>query len=258
MKVFLIILAVLVLLFIFILSLSAELTVIYDNGWHTSVQVLFIKKDIELSKILNFVLFPDKAGKQAAEKKKEKKKDSSNKSKPVEEPKTETPVEPVVEVEAEKTAETVKETETKTVKADVPKTNAEPKKNPIAKIIDEDGIVGIMLLASNLVETLNTAVTTLFRGLHIYSLYVKMIVGGSDAEEIARAYGRICGFYYPLKGMILNGMKVDQYDDYIQPDFIAPFNEYEFQLIASMNVALILKIGIKAGTKFLVNLIKNK
>lgn len=258
MKVFLIILAVLILLFAFILSLSAELTVIYDNGWHTSVQVLFIKKDIELSKILNFVLFPDKAGKQAAEKKKEKKKDSSNKSKPVEEPKTETPVEPVVEVEAEKTAEAVKETETKTVKADVPKTNAEPKKNPIAKIIDEDGIVGIMLLASNLVETLNTAVTTLFRGLHIYSLYVKMIVGGSDAEEIARAYGRICGFYYPLKGMILNGMKVDQYDDYIQPDFIAPFNEYEFQLIASMNVALILKIGIKAGTKFLVNLIKNK
>ena len=258
MKVFLIILAVLILLFAFILSLSAELTVIYDNGWHTSVQVLFIKKDIELSKILNFVLFPDKAGKQAAEKKKEKKKDSSNKSKPVEEPKTEIPVEPVVEVEAERTAETVKETETKTVKADVPKTNAEPKKNPIAKIIDEDGIVGIMLLASNLVETLNTAVTTLFRGLHIYSLYVKMIVGGSDAEEIARAYGRICGFYYPLKGMILNGMKVDQYDDYIQPDFIAPFNEYEFQLIASMNVALILKIGIKAGTKFLVNLIKNK
>lgn len=258
MKVFLIILAVLILLFAFILSLSAEVTVIYDNGWHTSVQVLFIKKDIELSKILNFVLFPDKAGKQAAEKKKEKKKDSSNKSKSVEEPKTEIPVEPVVEVEAEKTAETVKENETKTVKADVPKTNAEPKKNPIAKIINEDGVVGIMLLASNLIETLNTAVTTLFRGLHIYSLYVKMIVGGSDAEEIARAYGRICGFYYPLKGMILNGMKVDQYDDYIQPDFIAPFNEYGFQLIASMNVALILKIGIKAGTKFLVNLIKNK
>lgn len=258
MKVFLIILAVLVLLFAFILSLSAELTVVYDNGWHTSVQVLFIKKDIELSKILNFILFPDKAGKQAAEKKKEKKKDNSKKSKHVEETKTEPTVEPVVEVEAEKTAETVKETETKTVEANASKPKAEPKKNPIAKIIDEDGIVGIMLLASNLVETLNTAVTTLFRGLHIYSLYVKMIVGGADAEEIARAYGRICGFYYPLKGMILNGMKVDQYDDYIQPDFIAPFNEYEFQLIASMNVALILKIGIKAGTKFLVNLIKNK
>lgn len=244
MKTFLIILTVIVLLFAIILSLSAEATVIYDNGWHTTVQVLFIKKDVELSKILNFVLFPDKAGKEAAEKQKEKKKNKADSAKPViQENKEETNDNSEVKVEPEK------------LKTEP---NQQPKKNPIAKIIDEDGIVGIMLLASNLVETLNTAVITLFKGLHIYSLYVKMIVGGADADEIARAYGRICGFYYPLKGMILNGMKVDQYDDYIQPDFIAPANEYEFQLIASINIALILKIGIKAGAKFLVNLIKNK
>ena len=257
MKTFLIILAVIVLLFAIILSLSAEATVIYDNGWHTTVQVLFIKKDVELSKILNFVLFPDKAGKEAAEKQKEKKKNKADSAKPViQENKEE--IKQVTEPNND-IKETNDNSEVK-VEPEKPKTepNQQPKKNPIAKIIDEDGIVGIMLLASNLVETLNTAVITLFKGLHIYSLYVKMIVGGADAEEIARAYGRICGFYYPLKGMILNGMKVDQYDDYIQPDFIAPFNEYGFQLIASMNVALILKIGIKAGTKFLVNLIKNK
>ncbi|WP_308617880.1 hypothetical protein [uncultured Eubacterium sp.] len=257
MKTFLIILAVIVLIFAIILSLSAEATIIYDNGWHTTVQVLFIKKDVELSKILNFVLFPDKAGKEAAEKQKEKEKNKTDSAKPViQENKEE--IKQVTEpnndiketnINSEVTAEPEK---TKT------ESNQQTKKNPIAKIIDEDGIVGIMLLASNLVETLNTAVITLFKGLHIYSLYVKMIVGGADADEIARAYGRICGFYYPLKGMILNGMKVDQYDDYIQPDFIAPANEYEFQLIASINIALILKIGIKAGAKFLVNLIKNK
>lgn len=239
MKTFLIILAVIVLIFAIILSLSAEATVIYDNGWHTTVQVLFIKKDVELSKILNFVLFPDKAGKNAAEKQKEKKK---------EKPKT-----------AADTAVVDDKFDDKKEKSEQSsKKETQEKKNPIAKVIDEDGIVGIMLLASNLVETLNTAAITLFKGLHIYSLYVKIIVGGADADEIARAYGRICGFYYPLKGIILNGMKVDQYDDYIQPDFILPENEYEFQLIASMNVALILKIGIKSGTKFLVNLIKNK
>lgn len=257
MKTFLIILAVIVLLFAIILSLSAEATVIYDNGWHTTVQVLFIKKDVELSKILNFVLFPDKAGKEAAEKQKEKKKNKADSAKPViQENKEE--IKQVTEPKNDK-KETNDNSEVK-VESEKPKTepNQQPKKNPIAKIIDEDGIVGIMLLASNLVETLNTAVITLFKGLHIYSLYVKMIVGGADADEIARAYGRICGFYYPLKGMILNGMKVDQYDDYIQPDFIAPANEYGFQLIASINIALILKIGIKAGAKFLVNLIKNK
>ena len=251
MKVFLIILAVIVFLVAVILSLSAEATIIYDNGWHTSVQILFIKKDVELSKILNFVLFPEKAGKEAAEKKKQKKEQKPDNT----------------QKQPENT-DVVQETQenTEEIKADAtaPAVNSEsqpqqpPKKNIIQKIIDEDGIVGIMLLVSNLLETVNTAVVTLFRGLHIYSLYVKMIIGGGDADEIARSYGNICGMYYPIKGIILNGMKVDQYDDYIQPDFLATHNEYEFQLIASLNVALILKVGLKAGKTFLINLIKNR
>lgn len=255
MKVFLIILAVIVLLIVFILSLSAEATVVYDGGWKTTVQVLFIKKDIELSKILNFVLFPDKAGKAAAEKSNKKK----NKP-PKEKDSLSTEAMPKSDNKAEKCDDEI------IVEADIKNNNdnsnnAEPKQkspNMITKIIDEDGIVGIMTLVSNLIETLNTAVTTLFRGLHIYSLYVSILVGGADAAEIATAYGKICGVYYPIKGMILNGMKVDRYDDYIQPDFIAERNEYEFQLIASMSVGLVLKIGIKAGFTFLLNLIKNK
>ena len=255
MKVFLIVLAVIVLLIVFILSLSAEATVVYDGGWKTTVQVLFIKKDIELSKILNFVLFPDKAGKAAAEKSNKKK----NKP-PKEKDSLSNEETPKADNKAEKCDDEI------IVEADIKNNNdnsnnAEPKQkspNMITKIIDEDGIVGIMTLVSNLIETLNTAVTTLFRGLHIYSLYVSILVGGADAAEIATAYGKICGVYYPVKGMILNGMKVDRYDDYIQPDFIAERNAYEFQLIASMSVGLVLKIGIKAGFTFLLNLIKNK
>ncbi|WP_178668552.1 hypothetical protein [uncultured Eubacterium sp.] len=251
MKVFLIILAVIVFLVAVILSLSAEATIIYDNGWHTSVQILFIKKDVELSKILNFVLFPEKAGKEAAEKKKQKKEQKPDNTQ-------KQPENPDIVQETQDNAENIK------ADASTPAVNSEaqqqqpPKKNIIQKIIDEDGIVGIMLLVSNLLETVNTAVVTLFRGLHIYSLYVKMIIGGGDADEIARSYGNICGMYYPIKGIILNGMKVDQYDDYIQPDFLATHNEYEFQLIASLNVALILKVGLKAGKTFLINLIKNR
>lgn len=255
MKVFLIILAVIALLIVFILSLSAEATVVYDGGWKTTVQVLFIKKDVELSKILNFVLFPDKAGKAAAEKSNKKK----NKP-PKEKDSLPNEATPKADNKAEKCDDEI------IVEADIKNNNdnsnnAESKQkspNMITKIIDEDGIVGIMTLVSNLIETLNTAVTTLFRGLHIYSLYVSILVGGADAAEIATAYGKICGVYYPVKGMILNGMKVDRYDDYIQPDFIAERNEYEFQLIASMSVGLVLKIGIKAGFTFLLNLIKNK
>lgn len=85
-----------------------------------------------------------------------------------------------------------------------------------------------------------------------------IIVGGGDAADIARAYGTLCKYYYPVKGIILNGMKVDNYDDYIQADFIAPRTEIEFQLIASINVGLLVKVALKAGFVFLKNLIKNK
>lgn len=242
MKVFLIILIVLIVLFAFILSLSAEATIIYDKGWKTSVQVLFIKKDIELGKIINFILFPDKAGKQAAEEKKKKK--ESKKAQNQEQKADENPTE-----------NAQPQAENEEISEQVP---AQKKQNFITKLIDEEGIVGILTLVSNLLETVSTAMTTLFRGLHIYSLYVKMIVGGGDAAQIAQDYGRICGIYYPIKGVILNGMKVDQYDDLIEPDFIAEQNEYEFQLIASINVALLLKVGIKAGITFLKNMINNK
>ena len=242
MKVFLIILAVLIVLFAIILSLSAEATIIYDKGWKTSVQVLFIKKDIELGKIINFILFPDKAGKQAAEEKKKKK--ESKKAQNKEQKADENPTE-----------NTQPQAENEEISEQVP---AQKKQNFITKLIDEEGIVGILTLVSNLLETVSTAMTTLFRGLHIYSLYVKMIIGGGDAAQIAQDYGKICGIYYPIKGVILNGMKVDQYDDLIEPDFIAEQNEYEFQLIASINVALLLKVGIKAGITFLKNMIKNK
>ena len=236
MKVFLIILAVIVVIFAVILSLSAEVNIVFEDKWTTRVRVAFIEKEVYLSKILNFLLFPEKAAAEVSEETKDKsseKKSSEKKDKPSSE------------------SSDSKEKEEAPAKE-------EPKPNYIKKIWDDEGFVGIMLLFTNLIETVNSAVTTLFRGLHIYSLYVKMIVAGYDAADCARSYGKICGIYYPLKGMILNGMKVDMYDDYVQPDFIAPKSEYGFQLIASINVALVLKIALKAGKVFVVNLIKNK
>lgn len=85
-------------------------------------------------------------------------------------------------------------------------------------------------MLTNVAETANNAVLTLFRGLHIYSLYVMILVGGGDADLIARAYGTLCKYYYPLKGMILNGMKVDNFDDYIQPDFLQREQSLNFSL----------------------------
>lgn len=255
MKTFLIIVAVLAVIIIAILSLSATVTLVYDKGWHTTVQILFIKKDIVLSKILSFILFPEKKAEEVAKESEDKKKNKKGKKGKD----NETPAEKVadVAVEAEEKSLETDESE-KTEEVEDKKGQQPPKPNPIKKLWDTQGIVGMLDLFTNVAETANNAVLTLFRGLHIYSLYVMILVGGGDADLIARAYGTLCRYYYPLKGMILNGMKVDNYDDYIQPDFIAERTEFEFQLIASINVKLILKVGFKAVFIFIKNLIINK
>lgn len=239
MKVFLIVVAVLAVVIALLMSLSATLTLIYDNGWHTSIQVLFFKKDIVLSEILSFILFPEKKAEETKEKlgkKKDRAEERGDKAAAAQ-----------LEEAEEKAEQKVQEAAQK-----------KQKPNYFKQLWDQQGIVGYLALASNLIETASSAVTTLFRGFHIYSFYVKIIVGGSDAADIAERYGTISSFYYPLKGMILNGMRVDAYDDYIQPDFIAPRSEYEFQLIGSLSVGLLVKMLLKAGIVFLKNFIKDK
>lgn len=250
MTVFLIIVAVLAVIIAFILSLSATFTVVYDKGWHTKIKVLFIEKDIILSDLISFILFPEKKAQDATKQRKDKK--EAKKAKAAE--KAEEPA-----AEPSKAEFTVKSDEKKAQEKKPAQKQPEQKKtNPIKKMWDEEGIVGILSFASNLLETANSAVLTIFRGLHIYSLYVMILVGGPDADMIARSYGTLCKYYYPVKGLILNGMKVDQYDDYIQPDFIADRTEFEFQFIGSISVGLLLKAVLKAGIVFLKNFINNK
>ena len=77
MKVLLIIVAILAVIIIAVLSLSATVTLVYDKGWHTKVKVLFIEKDIVLSEILSFILFPERKAKELAEKSNIKKQEAT-------------------------------------------------------------------------------------------------------------------------------------------------------------------------------------
>lgn len=252
----LIILAVIVVIIAVILSVSATFTVTYDYKWKTTVSVLWFEWDIELTKILNFLLFPqNSAQKVKADKQKRK-------NQPGEKPESENKEASASEADPEKPGEQNKsdaaQTEAEENKSGGKPAQKQAKPNYFKNIWDKDGIVGIMTFVSNMLQTASSAVTSLIRGFHIYSFYVKILVGGSDADEIARAYGRICKYYYPFKGAVLSGMKVDNYDDWIAPDFIAPRNEYGFQLIGSISVAALLRVALSAAKTFLVNLIKNK
>lgn len=243
MIVFFIILAVLVLIIAAILSVSATLTVTYDSNWKTTVKILWIEREIELTKLLSFVLFPEKKAEE--DKANRKKKSDAKKAESVKTDETD-----------KASAEEITEKQ-QSANADAQNKKAE-KENHLKKLWKEEGIVGIMGFATNLFQTASDAALTLFKGFHIYSLYVKILIGGGDAADIAQAYGRVCKYYYPLKGFILNGMKVDNYDDWIAPDFIAPRNEYGFQLIGSLSIATALKVLFAAGKTYLINIIKNK
>jgi hypothetical protein len=274
MIVFLIIVAVLALIISIILSISATLTVIYDGGWTTKVKVLWIEKDIELTKILSFVLFPKENAEMVKEQRKaneinnEAEKAEATEVKeiiPEPVPKAEVKPETVTITSAEDLEETVPQATSQP--AEPPKVESKPKKekkqkpakpNYIKSLWDKEGIVGILGLVINMLETANSAIITFFRGFHIYSFYVKIIVGGGDAASVAQSYGTVCKYYYPFKGAILNGMHVDNYDDLIMPDFLATGNEYGLQFIGSVSVRLLLKVGLSAGKTFLINLIKNK
>lgn len=258
MKVLLIIVGVLVLIGVLICSLSATFTIIYDNKWKTTIQVLWIEKDIELTKILSFILFPDKAAEKV--KKNKAKKNEPAKELPREPQQEEKAVEKakedVITITDSETGETVAEIKKEPPASEENKAEQPKKSNFIKNMWDKDGIVGIMEFVTNLLETAGSAINALFRGFHIYSLYVKIIVGGNDAADIANTYGKICKYYYPLKGIVLNGMKVDNCDDMIMPDFIAPSSEYGLQLIGSLSVGALLKMLLKAGKTFVINIIK--
>ncbi len=245
MLVFLIVVAVLAVVFSLILSVSATFTVVYDNKWSTRIKVLWIDKEIELTKILSAILFPDKAAQDLKQKKQEKKKPEEK----LDEAVTKTAE---GEIAGKKSSEN---TETNKSSPEKPK---EKKPNYFKNLWDNEGIVGILNLASNALQSAAGAVRTLIRGFHIYSLYVKIIVGKDDAAATAQSYGKICSRYYPVKGLVLSTMRVDNYDDLITSDFIAPRDEYGFQLIGSISVGALLKVLLSAGKIFLVNMIKNK
>lgn len=253
-----IIIAVIVILLAAVLSVSATFTITYTNKWQTKISILWIEKEIELTKILDFILFPkNKAEQVKAQKGKKKKPAAADKQKEQSLPAAEEKVHAADSAPAEAPAEAPENADTKK-SGKGSAAQKEKKPNYLKNLWDTEGIVGILSLVSNMLETASGAVRTLMKGFHIYSFYVKIIVGGGDADEIARAYGRVCAFYYPFKGAVLGGMKVDNYDDLIMPDFIAPRNEYGLQFIGSVSVGLLLRVVLTAGKIFVVNLIKNK
>ncbi len=236
----LIIIAVVVIIFIAIFSIKATVTAIYENEtWETKVEVLGFKIKIDLVEILQKVLFPDKSEDNG--KKEKKGKEKSDK--------------------AEKAEKKGKSKEKKKEAGNKSTAEGETEqKNPnfLVKMWNDEGLLGILSFVNNILSAASKAVKVLIKGFHIYSLYVKIFVGSGDAAAAANKFGKICEYYYPVKGLIETNLKVDNYDDFIVPDFIAERNEYEFQLIASLSVGTVVRCVLAAVIDFVRSSIKKQ
>lgn len=237
MKIFLIAVAVIVAVFAIILSIRATFIIIKNEKTTAKVKVLFWEFDIDLVKILSAVLFPEQKAEQIKQNKEKEKNSKQNSEAPPEESKPD--------------EQGLKQNEPA-------KNDGFDLKKYIKGIYDKDGILGILDMVQTIYLSLEAAVKKFFKCFHIHSLYVRIDVGGADADSVAREVGKISSVYYPVSGMVLNGMKVDNYNHSILPDFLASQTKTEFQFIASISVGNLLGIALSAGKTFLVNLIKNK
>ncbi len=229
----LIIIAVIVIIFIAVFNIKATVTAIYENEkWKTKVEVLGFKIKIDLVEILQKVLFPDKSEEKSEKEKKSGVEKAENKGK-------------------EKNKKKEGKNEESETEENAKIETAQKNPNFLVKMWNDEGIVGILSFVNNILSAASKAVKVLIKGFHIYSLYVKIFVGSGDAAAAAMQFGRICEYYYPVKGLIKTNLRVDNYDDFIVPDFIADRNEYEFQLIASLSVGTVVRCVFAAVIDFI-------
>lgn len=155
----------------------------------------------------------------------------------------------------EKPAEPLKEDK----KKKKPKENEQPKESYIAKLYREKGILGILDLISNILQTLSALAKTFIKHFIIHNLDVKMNISVPfDASATAQKYGEICGKYYPIIGIIRSNMKVKKYSEDIQADYLGTSTSSEVHFKASINILNLLGAVLAAAKTFLVNLINNK
>lgn len=216
-----IVFGIIVLLIAAILSIRITIMVSSVNSkLVTSFKILFFEKEFDFIKILEMILFPNRA----VDKNKEKKK----KEKP---PKKKKPA---------------------ASKQD------EAEKGPNKYLHDiylKDGIAGIFELVSNIAQTLSTAVVAFFRHFIINELYVDICITGQDAEDTGREYGHLIGVYYPLIGVIRNGMTVKKYEENIYADFLGIQNSHDIYFRGSIRVVHLLGLAFATVKTFLVNII---
>lgn len=133
---------------------------------------------------------------------------------------------------------------------------AQPKDNFIKTFYNNQGVMGILELISNIAKMLGSGLKGIGRSFYIRRLWLRINVGGSDSADAAVRYGKMCSAVYPSMGYILSVVHSKNCSVRVQPDFLTNKTEGAFLLHLALIPSKLIGAAIVMGIRLLIELIK--
>ena len=136
--------------------------------------------------------------------------------------------------------------------------NKSNSKDKIKKIISEKGLSGFLKIIKNLLKILKNLSIYLLKRIYVVKFYLEVKVSQEDSAQTAIKYGQACAVLYPAMNFIFNNLKVKNRNVKIYPDFNSEKSSVYFSAIFKIRLIYILKAGLVAFFKFIMNFISLK
>jgi len=136
-------------------------------------------------------------------------------------------------------------------KAEAPKKEKKPKSSALKDFYNNQGLQGIIELASRTLTILNAFLGRIIRCITVDYFKTDIVVRGADAAATAIKYGRVCAAVFPLADFVCANMKVKKMDLQVQPDFIDSAERAVFNIRAHVCPLRIIAAAIAAALALL-------
>lgn len=136
--------------------------------------------------------------------------------------------------------------------------NKSNSKDKIKKIISEKGLSGFLKIIKNLFKILKNLSVYLLKRIYVVKFYLEVKVSEEDSAQTAIKYGQACAILYPAMNFIFNNLKINDPNVKIYPDFNSEKTSVYFSTIFKIRLIYILKAGLVAFFKFIMNFISLK
>lgn len=141
------------------------------------------------------------------------------------------------------------------MKAEKNKPAKEEKTNFVRRMIDEKGVIGAFgYIKDGFVIPVLSELKKFSRRVSVKPLYFNLQfgAGGKDAADVALNYGKFCAGFYPLLGIIENGIKVKKQKINIGVDYTAAKHDIRFYIVLRTLPLHLTASGVRALIKIII------